>query len=325
MLLLASRLVVLVLAWRGALPPRPGARPTAARMSAATPPQPAFDAETAVLLSGFAFEAYNAPSERDARWERGADGCNVAFMSDAFARLCYAGMLEVRLRAVKELPPPTELAQALLSGDFSGRGDPYVLFALNEEASKGPKEGAVGLVRAVDRARSTTQWSRDAPKGTDKGSASWGDEEVFYLYVKDPDAAQLALTVFDEDVLKDDEPLGAASTPLGSLLKFEGAETRRSWSGWVPLTWRPETTQDNTVAVGAVAGALVAGPVGAAAGGLLGSLIKKPVQGEVQLALKYVLEIHTLLMISARFIYDGGHSSHRYSARCTYDLGEVYI
>ena len=33
-----------------------------------------FDVDTAVLLAGFAFEAYNQPSEQDARWERGADG-----------------------------------------------------------------------------------------------------------------------------------------------------------------------------------------------------------------------------------------------------------
>jgi outer membrane lipoprotein SlyB len=35
----------------------------------------------------------------------------------------------------------------------------------------------------------------------------------------------------------------------------------------VPLTWRPAETQDNTVQLGAVAGAVVAGPMGAAAGG----------------------------------------------------------
>jgi hypothetical protein len=54
-----------------------------------------FDVETAVLCAGFAFEAYNEPSPNDARWERGADGCDVAFMSEAFARQCYAGRLEV--------------------------------------------------------------------------------------------------------------------------------------------------------------------------------------------------------------------------------------
>ena len=38
--------------------------------------------------------------------------------------------------------------------------DPYVVFALNEETDKGPKEGAIALERAVDRARSSTAWSK---------------------------------------------------------------------------------------------------------------------------------------------------------------------
>jgi hypothetical protein len=248
----------------------------------------AFNVTAAVLAAGFAFEAYNEPSERDARWERGADGCDVAFMSDAFARECYSGILEVRLCEAKELAKQDELAQALISGS---ERDPYVIFAMNEENEKGPKEGAIGLGRAVDRARSSTVWSKslaDAWKDKGKeGGAMWPEDERVFLYVKDPSRAQLALTVFDEEVLKEDVPLGATSVHLGDLLKPSGRPSEREWSGWVPLTWRPSETQDNTVMIGAVAGAAVAGPVGAAAGGFLGSLIKKPVQGQLRLELKY--------------------------------------
>ena len=56
-----------------------------------------FDVETAVLCAGFAFEAYNEPSQKDVRWERRADGGDVAFMSDDFVHECCAGRLEVRL------------------------------------------------------------------------------------------------------------------------------------------------------------------------------------------------------------------------------------
>ena len=127
------------------------------RMSAAA--KHSFDVETAVMLAGFAFEAYNEPSEQDARWERGADGCDVAFMSEDFARECYAGRLEVRLLEAKELAPPKELSPIeMIAG---GNSDPYVVFALNEESSTGPREGAVALLRAVDRARSSTRWSSD--------------------------------------------------------------------------------------------------------------------------------------------------------------------
>ena len=110
----------------------------------------------AVLAAGFAFEAYNEPDEQDARWERGADGCDVAFMSEEFAREVYAGRLEVRLCEAKELSVDQDLAQTLMTG---GQRDPYVIFAMNEENEKGPKEGAIGLGRAVDRARSSTVWS----------------------------------------------------------------------------------------------------------------------------------------------------------------------
>ena len=69
-------------------------------------------------------------------------------MSEDFARECYHGRLEVRLCEAKELAKQEELAQALISG---GQRDPYVIFAMNEENEEGPKEGAVGLGRAVDQ------------------------------------------------------------------------------------------------------------------------------------------------------------------------------
>jgi len=247
-----------------------------------------FSVDKAVLAAGFAFEAYNEPSERDARWERGADGCDVAFMSEAFARECYEGRLEVKLCEVRDLPVEQGMAQQLLSG---GNIDPYVIFALNEENEKGPQEGAIGLGRAVDRARSTTVWSKSlADRWKDRGKeggASWGEEEKFYLYVKDPSRAQLALTIFDEEVLADDIPLGATSIHLADFIRPAGSAAERTWSGWVPMTWRPEVTQDNAVMIGTVAGAAVAGPAGAAVGAFVGNLVKKPVQGEVRMEIRY--------------------------------------
>ena len=109
-----------------------------------------FNVSTAVFAAGFAFEAYNEPAEQDARWERGADGCDVAFMSEDFAREVYAGRLEVRLCEAKELTTEQVLAQTLMTG---GQRDPYVIFAMNEENKEGPKEGAIGLGRAVVRTR----------------------------------------------------------------------------------------------------------------------------------------------------------------------------
>ena len=252
------------------------------------PRMSAFNVSTAVMAAGFAFEAYNEPSEDDARWERGADGIDVAFMSEEFAREVYDGILEVRLCEARQLAEQKELTQVLMSG---AERDPYVIFAMNEENEEGPKEGAIGLGRAVDQVRSSTIWSKGLSeqwrnKGKE-GCASWGDDEVHYLYVKDPSRAQLALTLFDEEVLVDDVALGATSVHMADLLKSRGTADDRSWDGWVPLTWRPAETRDNTVMMGTVAGAFVAGPAGAAAGGFIGSMIKKPVQGELRLELKY--------------------------------------
>ena len=124
-----------------------GAAPLMQQQGLPVAPAP-FNQTTAVLAAGFAFEAYNEPSEQDARWERGADGCDVAFMSEEFAREVYAGRLEVRLVQAKELSTEQDLAQTLMSG---GQRDPYVIFAMNEENEQGPKEGAIGLGRAVVR------------------------------------------------------------------------------------------------------------------------------------------------------------------------------
>jgi len=251
--------------------------------------QARFDLTTAVILAGFAFEAYNEPSPKDARWERGADGCDVAFLSQDFEKECYAGRLEVRLLEAKDLPVRKELAQAILSG---GAPDPYVMLALNEGEAPAEK-GAIALTRAVDIARSSTCWSRDengkrARASGEKGRALWGEEERFSLYVRDPAKAQLTMTVFDEEVMAEDILIGAASVELAALLSnFDGTEEERSWSGWIPLKWRPPETQDNTVLAGAAAGAMLGGPPGALVGGFLGSMIKKGVQGSLRVELTY--------------------------------------
>ena len=248
--------------------------------------KPQFNIETATMAAGFSFEVYNEPSERDARWERGADGCNVAFMSPAFARQNYAGRLEVRLREAKDLSTKQDnLAEALFSGAAL---DPYVIFALNQEGSDGPKEGAIGLERAVDRAKSSTRWSRNAPReDKKKNAATWDPEkETFYLYVRDPADAQLALTVFDAEMTREDEVLGAASLKLSDALAFDRKSGEGKWSGWMPLTWGKQDTADNAQLMGAVAGAAVGGPLGAAVGGFVGGWWRSPT-GEVKVDLLY--------------------------------------
>ena len=80
----------------------------------------------------------------------------------------YAGRLEVRLCEAKELAREQDLAQVLVSG---ASNDSYVVFAMNEENEEGPKEGAIGLGRAVVRARveHNNRLRADARAGTRPG------------------------------------------------------------------------------------------------------------------------------------------------------------
>ena len=82
------------------------------------PTRTSFSLKTAALCAGFAFECYNDPA--GARWERGADGCDVAFRSTSFIRSCYAGAALVRVARATGLKSPStgglKLEELALSG-----------------------------------------------------------------------------------------------------------------------------------------------------------------------------------------------------------------
>lgn len=59
------------------------------RSVAALRPESSFSFRDACACAGFAFESYNDPD--GARWERGADGCDVAFRDASFVRSCSSG------------------------------------------------------------------------------------------------------------------------------------------------------------------------------------------------------------------------------------------
>lgn len=51
-----------------------------------------FDLTTALFCGGLAFDAYSEPSD-SSRWEKGPQGTNVAFQSNAYTRSLYNGKL----------------------------------------------------------------------------------------------------------------------------------------------------------------------------------------------------------------------------------------
>ena len=53
-----------------------------------------FDLNTALFCGGLAFDAYLEPPTNSSRWERGSKGMNVAFLSQAFTRNLYKGLVE---------------------------------------------------------------------------------------------------------------------------------------------------------------------------------------------------------------------------------------
>ncbi|XP_047063889.1 uncharacterized protein LOC124671575 [Lolium rigidum] len=88
--------------------------------------KPQFDLNLAVVLAGFAFEAYSSPPE-DAGWrETDEAGCQTVFLSNVFLREVYDGQLVVRLKKGTSLP----------AMDPWGTSDPYVVLQLNGQTVK---------------------------------------------------------------------------------------------------------------------------------------------------------------------------------------------
>lgn len=217
-------------------------------MRSAVKDTPPFDIMEACAFAGYAFESYNAP--QGARWERGADGCDVAFSSASFVRECYAGAIVVRAVEVNGLRDQRDLSEVALTG---GKSDPYVTMAVVEVADGSLMERAGN---ATDVARTTTIW-----RGGSR--AKWPANESYTLFVRDVSLARLALTVMDEDMGEDDV-LGAAELKLSQVIR---STTKQStWRGSLQLR---ADSESKVLDPGAgLAGAAAAAMVGVATAGV---------------------------------------------------------
>ncbi|KAH9650573.1 C2 domain-containing protein [Citrus sinensis] len=83
--------------------------------------RPPFDINLAVILAGFAFEAYTTPSESVGRKEVDAAGCKIVYLSESFVREIYDGQLFIKLKKGFHLP----------AMDPWGTSDPYVIMELD--------------------------------------------------------------------------------------------------------------------------------------------------------------------------------------------------
>lgn len=154
------------------------------------------------------------------------------------------------------------------------------------------------------------------------GQAIFIDEPPFYLYVQDPSKARLVFTVMDDDVVGDGDPIGSAHRKLTDLIPtaaFNGKALidelkanvmeryklgeiqdlgdlqpadlalNKVWDGEIKLTSKPRIKdKKGNMALGVAAGAVVAGPVGAAAGAFLSQLYEGQVRGRIKLKIRYL-------------------------------------
>ncbi|XP_074558924.1 uncharacterized protein LOC141814866 isoform X2 [Curcuma longa] len=88
--------------------------------------RPSFDLNLAVILAGFAFEAYRNPPN-DVGWrEVDATDCQTVFLSGKFVREIYDGQLQVKLKKGVNFP----------AMDPWGTSDPYVVLQLDGQVVK---------------------------------------------------------------------------------------------------------------------------------------------------------------------------------------------
>jgi hypothetical protein len=161
-------------------------------------------------------------------------------------------------------------------------------------------------------------WGKDA-------AAVWPEEEAFYMYIQDPANVQLLFTLYDADVIGEGSAIGSTYTALTKVLpqaKYSQDEivakvkkeiiakikrgdidpdkideevmkataiSAQAWEGDLKLTSKPRIKdKKGQVAMGMAAGAMVAGPVGAALGAAVGNFYEGQVKGRINLRLRYL-------------------------------------
>ncbi|KAI5072460.1 hypothetical protein GOP47_0012566 [Adiantum capillus-veneris] len=155
---------------------------------------PPFDINIAVVLAGFAFEAYNTPSDQGRVFETDPFGCKTTFLSEKFLREVYSGKFYVNLKSGSQFP----------GLDLWGTSDPYVVLRIGECV-----------------ARSKTVWATTTPV--------WNQQ--FAINVKDPSTKYLQVAAWDANLMTDDRRLGNSGVNLEDLSDGEKHEVRVELEG----------------------------------------------------------------------------------------------
>ncbi|KAL3506294.1 hypothetical protein ACH5RR_031676 [Cinchona calisaya] len=144
---------------------------------------PPFDINLAVILAGFAFEAYTTPPENIGKREVDGANCQTVFLSESFVREIYDGQLFIKLKKGIDLP----------AMDPWGTSDPYVVLQLDSQVVK-----------------SKTKWGTKEP--------TWNEE--FTLNIKQAPNQILQVAAWDANLVTPHKRMGNSGINLDSL--FDG-------------------------------------------------------------------------------------------------------
>ncbi|KAF2285575.1 hypothetical protein GH714_005600 [Hevea brasiliensis] len=136
--------------------------------------RPPFDINLAVVLAGFAFEAYTSPPEKIGRHEVDAAGCKTVYLSETFVREIYDGQLFIKLKRGFDLP----------AMDPWGTSDPYVVMQLDGQVVK-----------------SNIKWGKKEP--------TWNED--FTFNIKQYQTKNLQIAAWDANLVTPHKRMGNAA------------------------------------------------------------------------------------------------------------------
>ncbi|XP_076924178.1 uncharacterized protein LOC143586534 [Bidens hawaiensis] len=145
--------------------------------------RPPFDVNLAVILAGFAFEAYTTPTTENnnaRKSEVDAAGCQTLILSESFLREIYDGQLFITIHKGYDFP----------AMDPWGTSDPYVVLQLNTQIVK-----------------TNVKWGTKEP--------TWNEELT--LYIKLPPTNTLHVAAWDANLVAPHKSMGNSSLSLESL------------------------------------------------------------------------------------------------------------
>ncbi|KVH91046.1 C2 calcium-dependent membrane targeting [Cynara cardunculus var. scolymus] len=148
-----------------------------------------FDINRAVVLAGFAFEAYTTPTENIGKSEVDAAGCQTVILSESFLREIYDGQLFVKLKNGYEFPAMDPWVTSLLHGT----SDPYVVLQLDSQIVKSNE--SLSSVRTKE--------------------PTWNEELT--LYIKNPPTNDLQVAAWDANLVTPHKRMGNSSVNLESI------------------------------------------------------------------------------------------------------------